>query len=36
MFMIIGGREGVVVAGGGGAVGVAADPGTKLVVQTSN
>jgi hypothetical protein len=35
VFIIIGGREGVVVAGGGGAVGVAAEPGTKFVVQTN-
>jgi hypothetical protein len=34
VFIIIGGRDGVVVAGGGGAVGVAAEPGTKFVVQT--
>jgi hypothetical protein len=35
VFIIIGGREGVVVAGGGGAVAVAAEPGTKFVVQTN-
>lgn len=35
MFIIMGGSDGSVVTGGGGIVGVAADPGTKFVVQTT-
>ena len=35
VFMIMGGKDGESVAGGGEAVGVPADPGTKFVVQTT-
>jgi hypothetical protein len=33
--MIMGGKDGESVAGGGETVGVPADPGTKFVVQTT-